>query len=362
MNSKAKRRSGMELLRIYAIIGVIVLHYFNAGIGGGSNYVNGTLSVFVSYFFLTFAYCAVDLFVMISAYFLSASAKRSCGKIVFLLFEVSVVRVVLYIVNAVMNGQAVTATGIVTAAISYGYFIIFYSIVYFISPLINIGFERLDKKNSTKAMTILFVTFSVIPAIAAFLQSQGALGFDWTDISTVTKQGSLEGYTIVNFVVCYLLGWYIRHWHNEKKKRSEILLLFALNTLSLMIWSYIDWQSAYTYDNPLVLLEAAFLILLFKDFDFNSRVINEIATSGFMCYLAHSFFLLRYGQIEKYASQEWYVLLIHIVITCVLIYLICYVIHKGYSLLTNWFIKRLTPVIDKKVDLSVLPRQEGESD
>ena len=358
MSSKKTRDSGMELLRIYAILSVIVLHYFNAGIGGGTNYVRGTLGVFFSRSFLTFAFCAVDLFVMISGYYLSASSKRSLSKIFFLLFEAAVFRVILYIINTKMNSGSITISGILSSALIQGYFIVFYSIIYLISPLINIGFDRMDRKNSGKAVVILFVCFSIIPSLAAILQSYHVFGSDWSGISTVTNKGSFEGYSIVNFFLCYVLGWYIRHWHNEKKKWSKKLLLLALNTLALLVWGYINWESAYTYDNPFVILEAAFLILIFKDFTFSSRFINQIATSGFTCYLIHGFFL-RYIQIEKYVSKGWYVMIVHVIVSSAGIYMICYVIHKIYSFLTNWFVKFMSPKIDR-INLTVCAKEASE--
>ena len=356
--SKQTRRSGIELLRIYAIMSVIILHYFNGGIGGGTNYVRGTVSNFTARLFLSLAFCAVDLFVMISGYFLGASSKRSFSKIVFLLLEASIMRVALYIINAVIDSEPITAAGIFRTALSYGYFIVFYSVIYLISPLINAGFDRLDEKNSKKAISILFVLFAIIPAVAAVLSSYNVLGSNWTDISTITKEGSFEGFSVVNFFLCYTIGAYIRRWHNDEKKRVKVLALLFLNTAALLVWGYIDRESAYTYDNPLVILEAAFLLLFFKDLKFKNKVVNELASSGFTCYLIHVFFF-RYIAIEKYASKSWYVLIVHVIICTVGIYLVCYAIHKVYGLCTGWLVKLLSPSIDK-INLTIRTKNDGQ--
>ena len=345
-----ERHSGIELLRIYAIIGVIIVHYFNGGIGGGSSYVSGTLSVFVYRLFLTLSFCAVDLFVMISAFFLSVSEKRSFSKIFFLLFEAGLLRCLIYIIQAWNNDYTITVAGIVISIFSFGYFIVFYSIIYLLSPLINIGFGRLNGKNAQKAVTILFVLFSVIPSFAVILREYNVCNSDWTAISTVTIKGSFEGYTIVNFFLCYLIGWYIRHWYNEKAQKRTNHLLLGLNTIALLVWGYINWQSAYTYDNPLVILEAAWLLAVFKDLKIQSRFINEIASSGFTCYLLNGVFI-KYLSIERFASKSWYVLLAHVMLSVVGIYLLCYVIHKVYKLCTGWLEYRLSAVIDR-IDLT----------
>lgn len=357
-NKKVARQSGIELLRIYAIMSVIVLHYFNAGIGGGTNYLHGTLSVFTGRMFLTLTFCAVDLFIMISGYFLSTNNKRSLSKTVFLIFEAAVLRTAFYIINAFTSHspEKITVAGILTNIVSLGYFIVFYSIIYLISPLINIGFNRLDKKNCQKAVITLFIIFSVISSILAILNSYEVFGNDWNKNSTVTNSGSFEGYTIVNFFLCYIIGGYIRHWHSQKIKASKLLLYFSINTVLLLAWSYFDWLSAFTYDNPFVIFEAALLILLFKDMKFKSKLINELATSGFTCYLVHIFFL-KYIGIEKYASQNWYVLIAHVIVSVIGIYLICYVIHKVYSFCFGWISKLLSSRIDK-ISLTVYDKCE----
>lgn len=344
--AKKQRESGIELLRIYAIMSVIVLHYFNGGIGGGINYVHGTLSNLTAHTFMSLTFCAVDLFVMISGYFLSANSNRKFSKIFFLLFEAAVVRIAVYLANVKLGYSDFSVGKLLECILFIGYFIVFYSIIYIVSPLINTVYKRFGKADCKKALIILFLLFSVISAVEAILASKNILGSTWTDISTVTKEGSFEGYTVVNFFLCYFVGGYLRHFHSEKKKFSKVFICFAVNTVLLIAWSYLNWQSALTYDNPLVIAEAAWLILMFKDFTFKSKIINELATSGFTCYLAHSFFL-KFANIEKYASQSWYVLAIHVVITVVAIYLICYVIHKVYSLLTGWFVKLASPAIDK---------------
>lgn len=344
MSNQKLRQSNFEILRIFAIMSVIVLHYFNAGIGGGTNYVHGTYSVFISRVLLSVSFCAVDLFIMISGYFLSTSNKRSFSKIFFLLFEVFVLRTAQYLITAFTDSQKITLSGILSCFFSIGYFIMFYAIVYLISPVINLIFKY---EKNRKFIVILFIFFAIIPSIANLLDSLKITDFSWAKgLCTVTKEGNFEGYSIVNFFLCYILGGYIRHYHSEKKNWSKLIIFLSANTLLLLIWSYVDWNSALTYDNPLVILEGVALVLFVNNFSFRCKIVNELSSSGFTCYLVHGFFL-KYIQIKRFASGEWYVLLIHVIVSVVAIYLICYVIHKVYVLCTGWFVKRLSPIIDK---------------
>lgn len=79
MAERRERNSGIELLRILAAMGVIILHYNNAEIGGGLKYAAGYHQLVLQLLQNT-AICAVNVFVLISGYFLSRSGKRDCTK------------------------------------------------------------------------------------------------------------------------------------------------------------------------------------------------------------------------------------------------------------------------------------------
>lgn len=346
MGLKSVRKSGIELLRIYAILCVIILHYFNGAIGGATNYLRDPASDFVASSARSLAICAVDLFVIISAYFLSSNSRRSLSKIIFLLLEASIVRIILYFVSARMDSSTIKVSGFVHAAIMYGYFIVFYSIVYLLSPLVNLALDKLDRKGCRNTVAVMFFLFSVLPTIASTLGFFGVFFTDWNDINTVTVKGSFEGYTIVNFFLCYMLGYYIRHWIPAAQKKTPLVLLFAGTATLLLLWRYAEGEAVFTYDNPLVILESVFLLLIFREFQFQSSVINELASSGFTCYLVHTVFFQFIG-IETYASKSWYVLLAHFLFSAIGIYLICYVIHKLYSIGLGWLEALLSPKIDR---------------
>ena len=89
IDTKKERQSNIELLRILAIMGVIVLHYNNAEMGGGGlGYVaKDSINEWVLRFFESVFICAVDLFVLITGYFMCKS-QISIRKYVKLFLEV----------------------------------------------------------------------------------------------------------------------------------------------------------------------------------------------------------------------------------------------------------------------------------
>ena len=64
-SSTKTRQSNIELLRIFAACGVVILHYNNMGIGGGFGAVSdGSMNQFILMTMEMMAICAVNLYVL----------------------------------------------------------------------------------------------------------------------------------------------------------------------------------------------------------------------------------------------------------------------------------------------------------
>lgn len=93
-----KRQSNIELLRMFAIMGVIVLHYNNPAMWGGISYVvKGGLNYYILYLLESTFVCGVDLFMLISGYFMCESKIRSLWKPIRLIVQVIVFRETIYL-------------------------------------------------------------------------------------------------------------------------------------------------------------------------------------------------------------------------------------------------------------------------
>ena len=68
-NTVTKRQTNIELLRIISMLGIIVLHYNNSDMGGGFLYATG-LNRAILMFLESIFICGVNLYVLISGYFL----------------------------------------------------------------------------------------------------------------------------------------------------------------------------------------------------------------------------------------------------------------------------------------------------
>ena len=142
------RQSNIELLRITAILGVIILHYNNAGMGGGFAYSqHGSLNYYILFLFESFAICAVNVFFMISGYFMTVSYKRSIRKPIQLIIQVIVFQLVGLIIKYLFFGGSISARAIISRLLPANYFVILYCVIYFFSPYINRLFDILTYKD-----------------------------------------------------------------------------------------------------------------------------------------------------------------------------------------------------------------------
>jgi surface polysaccharide O-acyltransferase-like enzyme len=102
MTAGKTRDSNIELLRVLASMAVIMLH-FNSG-GAFSEVKLDSANGIILYILEGISICSVDLFVLISGFFLSKTFKRKSIKPVMLIFEVIVVNELVVVGNFFRGG------------------------------------------------------------------------------------------------------------------------------------------------------------------------------------------------------------------------------------------------------------------
>lgn len=353
------RQSNIELLRIIAIIGVVILHYNNPGIGKGFVFVeeNSPNFWFLYYIESMFA-CSVDLFVLISGFFLCRSAKRNVGKIAEMIIEVIVVAAAVYLLRCAIKNDLFSYRGLFRCLIPSNYFVVLYSVLYLISPYINLILNVLSEKGIKKLVILLMIVFSFYPTfIDVFYE---LTGFQYMGLSSIGAYGSQYGYQIINFMLMYVIGAYINRKQDRAKQinKGELVITLLIVPLFLALWSrlndmtgFFNEKSAWEYCNPLVILEAVifFIIFLKVNIPYN-KTINSFGKSTLMVFLFHTFFL-EFACIERFVSGSLPVLVIHVIVSSVLIVLLCYPVHLLYEVFRKMmvvpFIKRLhLPVLN----------------
>ena len=341
---KAKRQSGIELLRILLMMGVVLLHYND---GKAFVYAQGSSNLYVLFFLESLCICAVDLFILISGYFLSGTQKRNYLKPLELLVQTMVLREVYYLIT-VLTGQATfSLSAAVFNMIPSNYFVILYAALYLISPYLNRVFAGFTKQQWNRFMLVCILLFSLWPTLVDVAEE--FLGAEITGISTISFKGSLQGFNIVNFVLLYFVGAYLRFQDLPKLLKNRWVQVAAVAVLTLMIFAWtmvtrnlqrFELRSAWVYHNTLVILMSAVLFVLFRSFTFQSSLVNELSGGAFTCFLIHGY-LLPYVGIEKFSTGNALLMLGHIVLVTAGCYLVSYVVHKVYHLATDWAFRLL---------------------
>lgn len=335
---KIQRNAGVELLRIFAALSVVFGHFINVSglrpfeMYGGGIIINGLR---------IFTYPAVDVFVIISGYFLCLNNKRTLGKLSTLIFQTAFVYAFLFLAKFIMSLYNVELNAVVPVK----WFIPLYITLYCISPFINAALTSLNKKQLTYMIIALLFFFSVLPVVDCITTSAGYnLG-----LSTVATNGSNAGYSILNFVVVYCVGAYIRISELHKKLSSwivfiVILLCFiAIRLLSLIPYSMTPFNVAGWYDSIFVIILAASYLILSLKINMGgkvSKVIVNLAKANFICYLLH-YALLRFANPHDVLVLPTYKALPIMILFCFAIYLLSWMLWLFYNLVFNWLVKKL---------------------
>lgn len=352
-----ERQSNIELLRILTMMGVIVLHYNNPIIGKGLVYSQG-----INYWFLSFmeslCICAVDIFILISGYFMYKSSTRKLIKPLSLIIQVMVFSVGQYLISVLLGNSAFSGRVLFKSLVPNNYFMILYITLYFLHPYINSLFINQTKRKKREMLIVLICLFSIWPTLVDVFSE--IAGFQWNGLSSIGLYGSQWGYSIVNFVLLYIIGAYIRYREDDENNPSTTKLVFyiILCTVILTLWSginditgFFSEKSAWEYCNPIMILQSILIFQLFKKMNLKyNAIVNRLAKACFTVFLLQNFFLGKVN-IQNYVTKHFFIMLIHMIIVVVTIYIICWIIFEIYNFLTtpiyNIVRKKFT-ILDRK--------------
>lgn len=347
MNEKI-RNSNIELLRILTAMGIMILHYNNTTMGRGltlaENYsINQMFLILLESLFI----CGVNLFVLISGYFLSTSNRRDLLKPIKLICEVIIFNYIFYFIQVIRGIQEFSVEHFISRILPVNWYVMIYIGLYIISPYLNLLFNKLDTRRKKQLLILSILTFCVYPTLTDMLVRY--TGRRYMGLSTIEFTGSGSGYTIINFVIIYLIGCYIRN-NNTKYKFSRLLRLMILNFILIFLWALSErlclysWGDvSWSYCNPLVIFEAVLIFLIFKQININSIVINKLAKASFTMYLIHNHFL-EIIRIPKYVNRNIFILMAHVIISVCIVYLVAFMVSFIYDFIMN----HIWGVIDKR--------------
>lgn len=277
-NNKQKsdnlRQSGIELLRIVAIVMVLVCHA-NArvlGLPSRAEVFSVPAPSIARMLFGTMAVYGVNIFVMISGWFGIHAKPKGLAK---LLFEVlfllwGIYAVFLLTGNATFNMHDIK---VCLALTDEYWFVMAYVGLYIFSPVLNAFVEKASKRE----LQLLLVGFYVFQCY--YCWASGTLDY-------------FSGYSITFFFGLYLTARYFRLYPVRILSRHGGLVYVAslavVTTVSVVALVLVgNWARMLRYDNPLVIVGAIGLLNAFSHLRFHSRLVNSLATACFAVYIIH---------------------------------------------------------------------------
>ncbi len=287
--------------------------------------------------------CAVNCFVLISGYFGIRTNKNKFLSLLGKTFFYTIIFGTIPYLIAGRLGFIDGTTGLIDAY--YGkalrsllflshssyWFIIDYLFLMVFAPVLNAAFEKLDIRHLRHILTGLLIINCYFGFIHGNIVNTG-------------------GYTLMQFILMYCIGRYIAKENLTCKSRTDILLYLSASlscaALMLAFWYCGNWPLAWkmtNYNNPLLVVSAIALFMLFKNLNFKSAFINRISSSALAIYLIQSSPVagkVQYGWISGHAAQIGGGIWLIIILLSILIVAASIIFDQILSRVTGFISKR----------------------
>lgn len=281
---------------------VVVLHLNGYGLNNAEYESFGAIGI-TSALGQSFCFVGVNIFVLISGYFLSRKDTELSKKNLFnqykrlvpLWIQVEMYSIGIYLVLCTIpqSGVEFGYRQLIKQALplmtnQYWFFTI-YVLLILVSPFINHLTCRLERQAYRNMLIVLIVVFSLVPSLNIFGDSFG----------------TAYGFSLLWFVVLYLVGGYIRLF-DIKYRRYRLwyfgftLFIFIchllLNVAPKAIQGFLNIFSS-TYTSIFVFAASVSLFLAFLKstlkFKKTGKIIALVSSSSFAVYLIHEHGLFR---------------------------------------------------------------------
>lgn len=315
-----QRNSSFELLRIVLVFLVLFEHAAMWYIGYG--YHNEAEHV-VKTVIQVICMPAVNAFVLISGWF---GIKGNYSKAILLLIKLLICTIPVSIIFAISREiQLYSLEGICNYVLggSNYWFIIDYVGLILFAPILNVVVEKAEKG-----------------ILRVFLIATMALIVPMDDILRSSVLGVEGGYSLLWFIYLYILARYMRI-HGVVWLERHKWTIFVVCLLVQAVLLYMHWIGN-RYTNPLILMPAICMILIFKNYTFHSKAINFVASGVLMAYMLHMHpCFVEYIRIflwNLYKAHGYYMYLCEVACLIVVFCVIAAMIDKLLSLMISKFL------------------------
>lgn len=298
---KEKRNVGLDLLRIVAMMMVMTLHY----LGKGGAWSIDTKMKYVVWFMEIFCMISVNLYVLISGYFL-VNSKFTWKKVLKLCTQVWFYSLLFLFIEILLHHDIADVelkNSVFPILMKTYWFITIYILLYVLSPYLNMIVNNATKKEYQTLLGVLIFVFSIVHLFVP-------------DYAEINKAG---GYGIIWLVIVYLIAGYIKKY-NDNLKFSKIvsLIICFISTVIIMLFSvhiknpnlspYV--YKLYQYNSIFIIINSIIVFKLFLNLKIENKIIIKtikfFAPLTFGVYLIHeNMFVTKYLYSGIFSSLKW---------------------------------------------------------
>ncbi len=294
MEPQKRRQANFELLRIIAMLMVITLHYLTKGNVTVKLSVDGSLYNHVLWLLEAFCNVSVNVYVLISGYFLVESKWHSTKLIELIaqvLFYSILIPVIMMAVGQIPFGSFSIyhwINVILPIQMEHYWFATAYVVLYILAPVLALGVKQMGKKQLEIMIILLLLFFSITKSLNPTLVPTDNYGYDF-------------GWFICLFMTAGYIRLYGISMIKNAKQGFVWYILFSVLTFAIcattgylgrirgVLTYYMDMTYSYNYIFVYLASVALFVAITFvkiPDGAF-SKLVCKVAPYTFGVYLLH---------------------------------------------------------------------------
>ncbi len=323
------RQSNIELLRIISIFMIILHHLSLHTEWHDAVFETITPQYLWIRFILMGGKLGVNIFVLISGYFLSLKKEGYCKRAfelwrTILFYSLGCYGLGLLLGTVRFSGFEILKSFCPVTTVHW-WFATTYFILFILAPFINILIEKIDIKVYRRMLIIMFVIWSILPTVTNY---------------------TLEGGNITWFMFLYLVGGYIRKYGLLCEIKTHkiwvlaiaaILIAFILATVSdynhitERVFGVVNHNYFYEMNHVTTCVSSVLIFLCFLRLNINtSRIINLISPATFGIYLLHDNQCIQHYLWNDIICAMKYenslILIPYTIFAAVAVFMVCYLI------------------------------------
>lgn len=287
---KPARQSNFELLRVIAMLMVTILHALGHG-GVLEQYEFGSFGYIFWWFIETLSYVSVNLFILITGYFM-VNSNFKISRIINLAVQVEFYSLICLMTAKFVLHEEINLEDIIRAIFPLTggiyWFVSAYAVLIILSPFLNKFIHLIDKNTHLQVCLLLIGVFCVIPTFFFWGHDKLSNGSDF-----------------VWFIVLYFSAAYINLYNKDTPclnyKRKRYFIIYVILCILCVLSRLLIGQACkiifgrpngaglfYSYNSIIIFAASVSLFMFSKNFEIKNNLLSKSVISiGSVCFGAY---------------------------------------------------------------------------